>query len=45
MKLDKKTLEFFKKQGRKGGMKTKRKYGKDYYKKIGILGNKIKQSK
>lgn len=34
------SLEFFRQCGLKGGNSTKRKHGKDYFKKIGRLGGR-----
>ena len=37
--------EFLRKNGKKGGIKTKENNGPDYYKKIGKLGGKAKHKK
>lgn len=37
---EKYTKEYFIEQGRKGGLKVKRKYGKKHFVKIGALGGK-----
>ena len=37
------TLEFFKEKGKKGGLTTKKKYGKKHYEKIGSKGGKARK--
>lgn len=37
--------EFARQMGKKGGAKVKRKYGKDYYSRIGKLGGRPRKEK